>query len=196
MDIQLAQRERAPRTELTQDRVLLELARIAFSDLRAVYDEYGHLLDVNNIPLGTAAAIASWDVDKKNLTAGRGTVEHIRIRFWDKVRALELLAKHLGLLDERVQVTIQHEAMVRRLHAGGNGRGWPRWGCRPRARRRRPRLPKPCASECGRSGAGAPRLPSTPDPRPRGSEVFCGYRETFKPLRPRLVYARSGDSLR
>jgi len=90
---------------VTQDRVLLELARIAFSDVGAVYDEYGHLLDVNNLPLGTAAAIASWDVFKKNPTAGRGTVEHIRIRFWDKVRALELLAKHLGLLDDRLDVS-------------------------------------------------------------------------------------------
>jgi len=103
--IQLAQRERAQRTKLTQDRVLLELARIAFSDVGAVYDEYGHLLDVNNLPLGTAAAIASWDVFKKNPTAGRGTVEHIRIRFWDKVRALELLAKHLGLLDDRLEAS-------------------------------------------------------------------------------------------
>jgi len=52
---------------------------------------------------------------KKNLTAGDGQVDTIlKIRLWDKPRALEMLAKHFALLKEVVRVEAD-EALVARL---------------------------------------------------------------------------------
>jgi hypothetical protein len=50
-----------------------------------------------------------------------------KIRFWDKVRALELLAKHFALLTEQIEVKDSaEEARVARLLAGGGGSpNWP-----------------------------------------------------------------------
>jgi hypothetical protein len=45
-------------------------------------------------------------VVRRNLTSGDGRVEEVHeVRFWDKLRALEALAKHFGLLVERVEHT-------------------------------------------------------------------------------------------
>ena len=49
--------------------------------------------------------IASIEVSRERTRAvGDATVEEstVKVRVWDKVRALELLAKHLGLLTEQV----------------------------------------------------------------------------------------------
>jgi phage terminase small subunit len=94
--------------ELSAERVLLELSRIAISDIRAVFDERGNLLQINGLPEGIAAAVASVEVVTRSI--GEGEVEYVhKIKFWDKLRALELLAKRLGLVKE------QHE------HSGKNG---------------------------------------------------------------------------
>ena len=50
------------------------------------------------------AAVASVTVVRRDLTSGDGSVDEIhQVRFWDKLRALEALAKHFGLLVEKVE---------------------------------------------------------------------------------------------
>lgn|SRR5262245_39379111 len=85
---------------LSAQRVLDELARVAFSDIRDLVDADGHLKPLHKLSDGTAGAIASIDVSSKNGNGDPYTVH--RIRLWDKMRALELLAKHYALLTERV----------------------------------------------------------------------------------------------
>jgi hypothetical protein len=42
----------------------------------------------------------------KNAKAGDGQIDEIhKIKLWDKTRALELLAKHFGLVNERLEVS-------------------------------------------------------------------------------------------
>jgi phage terminase small subunit len=81
--------------------VLAELARIAFSDIRELFDEKGNLKALQDLTPDQAAAIAVFE--HRNLTAGNGAGATIyKIRLWDKIKALEMLFKHLGLLKESV----------------------------------------------------------------------------------------------
>jgi phage terminase small subunit len=80
------------RADVNADKVLTGLARIAFSDPRQLFDENGKLLDVTNWPEDVAGAVSRFDIPKDG--------EGIKIRFNDRVRALEMLAKHLRLLSD------------------------------------------------------------------------------------------------
>jgi phage terminase small subunit len=72
---------RSKRTEVAADRLLLELARLGFSDIRHT-------------------AISSVEVVTRNL--GCGEVMHLhKIRLWSKNDALDKLAKHFGTYEEQ-----------------------------------------------------------------------------------------------
>ena len=103
---QKAMQERSQRTLVTQDRVLLELARIGFSDLRNCLTSSGHLIDPQDWDDETAAAISSIEVvtnrSGEKDADDRPIVEHThKIKLWDKNSALEKLGKHLGMYVER-----------------------------------------------------------------------------------------------
>jgi phage terminase small subunit len=88
--------DREARTKITQDRVIQELARIGFSDLRNLINDDGSFKHPSGWSADAAAAVASFEVATTN--RGEGAIEHVaKIRAWDKVQALEKLAKHLGL---------------------------------------------------------------------------------------------------
>lgn len=92
----------AVRAEATVERVLKELGRIGFADLRRAFDPSGRLLRPEEWDDDTAAAIASVEVVMRNL--GDGEVEHVhKLRLWDKNSALDKLAKHFGMFVERVE---------------------------------------------------------------------------------------------
>src|SRR5262245_37073092 len=91
---------------LSAARVLEELRRLAFTDFRTFFDADGNLKPVEDLDDDQAACLASHEVVIKNGKAGDGqTVEIHKIKLWDKMRALELLAKHFGLVTERVEVS-------------------------------------------------------------------------------------------
>ena len=85
-------------------RILEELATVAGVNVADLYDKQGNLLPVHKLPRHVTAAISSIEVVKKNLEAGDGKVDTIhKVRLWDKLKALEALAKHFGLLVEKVE---------------------------------------------------------------------------------------------
>ncbi|WP_300685447.1 terminase small subunit [Acutalibacter sp. 1XD8-36] len=93
-EIQKAMEKRQTRTEITQDRVLQELASIAFSkgtDYASVIAGCVVVNDTDELTEQQKAAIVSI----------KQTKEGVEIKLADKYKALELLAKHLGLLTER-----------------------------------------------------------------------------------------------
>lgn len=101
-EIAAAKAARSKRTAITQEKVLRELARIAFVDLRRAYVAGGQLKEPSDLPSDMAHAIASIEVDE--LFEGRGKnrepVGYTRkVRFHSKVRALEILLEHLGETD-------------------------------------------------------------------------------------------------
>ena len=88
--------KRSRRTGVNADRVVRELARIAFGDPMDVIDpETGGLLP--DIDREDRAMIAG-------IRVRRGEAEEREVRLADRVRALELLGKHLGMFTEHVQV--------------------------------------------------------------------------------------------
>lgn len=98
-----AQAARAARTGVTQDRVVQELARLGFSDLRGVFRD-GRLLPPEEWPDEVARAISAIKVTTRNV--GEGEVEHVaEVKLWSKTEALVTLARHLGMLVDRQQVS-------------------------------------------------------------------------------------------
>ena len=110
------------------DRVLREAARLAFSDIRQAFNDKGELLPIHEWPDDLAAAVASTESVRRNLDAADGKTDRIvKLKVWDKPKNIEMLSKHLGLLTERVEVTLQGELEDRikagrgRIAKAGNG---------------------------------------------------------------------------
>jgi phage terminase small subunit len=86
------QADRLDRLGITAERIVEELARVAFRDASDVV-EWGpdgvNLRDSSTLPAGVRAAIA--EVSETNGRGGRSQ----RVRLHDKLKALELLGKHL-----------------------------------------------------------------------------------------------------
>lgn len=106
--IEEAMRKREHRTEVTQDRVLLELARIGFASIKDAFDENNNLKEIKDLDDDVAAAISSIEIE--DLFDGRGADRtHIgytkKIKFWNKNDALNTIAKHLGMLKEKMELT-------------------------------------------------------------------------------------------
>ncbi len=118
--------DRIARTEITQDRVLRELAIIAFSNAAdyASIIEKDAMVDVNgvNVPLEdadgnpikyrTVEPVLTEDLteeQKRALAVIKKGRDGFEVKPYDKVRALELLGKHLGMWTEKVEVTEKAE---------------------------------------------------------------------------------------
>lgn len=86
------------RTGITADRVLRELAAVAFADASGLVDACG-AIDRESDPQ-SARAISSIRVS----SGDGGTTTEIRMA--DKNKALELLGKHLGLFTDQVNVNM------------------------------------------------------------------------------------------
>lgn len=104
--IQAAMAERAQRTEITQDRVLREYARIAFFDPSKLFGEDGRPLPVSEIDEDTRRAIAGLDVvTVGNNDIGVGEIQKFKIA--NKLGALDSIGKHLGMFIERQDVNVK-----------------------------------------------------------------------------------------
>ena len=91
--------ERAARTRVTADRVLLEIALIGLFDLRDVFNEDGRLKRVVDMSEDTTRSLAGIDVMQRVVKDDEGKyIERvIKVKTRDKIRALELMGKHLGM---------------------------------------------------------------------------------------------------
>lgn len=104
---------REKRTEITQDKVLAELAKIGFSDIRkavkwgdgiAVKDsESGAVEIVNGVAL-----IGSEQIDEAtaaSISEVSQTAQGLKIKMHDKRAALVDIGRHLGMFKDKVEVT-------------------------------------------------------------------------------------------
>jgi phage terminase small subunit len=114
------QAKRLDKAELTAVRVLEEMRRLAFSDVRQLFDASGNLKPLHELTAEESACIASLEVIIKNAQAGDGKTDTVhKLRVWDKPRVLEMLGKHFALLTERVELS-GDAALMARLLAGRN----------------------------------------------------------------------------
>jgi phage terminase small subunit len=97
---------RATRTGITQDRVLSELALLAFSDVT-----HYRVSDAGDVTLAVGAPPeamrAVQSIKRRITTRGRGqqteVVREIELRLWDKPGPLKLAGQHVGLFTEKVE---------------------------------------------------------------------------------------------
>jgi len=106
--IQKALRERSKRTEITQDRVLEEYAKLAFLNPKQFYTEEGDLIPIHELPDEVAAALTGIDVDEIYTGKGKDRKkigQTTKIKFSDKKGSLDSVAKHLGMFIDRAEVS-------------------------------------------------------------------------------------------
>jgi phage terminase small subunit len=103
--------------DLTAVRVLQEVARVAFANGRNYWGADGRAKHPKDLTVDEGAALATFEALIKNAAAGDGKTDTIHMfRLHDKVRALELLMKHLRLLDDHIEI-VDPSARVARLEA-------------------------------------------------------------------------------
>jgi len=105
-EIAAAQHARAERTEVTADRVLKELARIAFFDIRKLYSDDGTLKNPKDLDDDTAAALTGIDIQETVVPGGEGapTITTRKAKVIDRTGALTLAMRHLGMLKDRIEI--------------------------------------------------------------------------------------------
>ena len=81
--------------DISPRRTIEELARIAFADLRQLFDADGNILSLDQWPDNLVPAIQSVKVRQ-----GKNGVVITEVKFWSKIAALDALAKHLGLFEK------------------------------------------------------------------------------------------------
>ena len=103
-----AMAKRSKRTGVNQDRVVLELARIAFVKMTDIVDDEGRIKqDANDDDL---ACIES--VKYKNSESDTGSSEEREVKIGSKLKALELLGKHLGMWNDKLDVNITQPIVI------------------------------------------------------------------------------------
>lgn len=114
-----AQARRSERTEITQDMVLSELAKIGFANMHdylRVGPDGDPYLDFSKLTRDQAAALI--EVTVEDFKDGRGEdsrdVRRVKFKMADKKGALVDIGKHLGMFTERRAITgdiVVHEKM-------------------------------------------------------------------------------------
>lgn len=87
---------------ITQERVLQEYARIAFLDISKLYDENGNMLEPVDMDEDTRRAIGGVEVTKSKDPKNPDEIH--KVRLIDKKGALDSVAKHLGMFEEKINV--------------------------------------------------------------------------------------------
>lgn len=108
-EIEKAMAERSRRTGITQDRVLNELAKIAFANAKDILD-FKTATVKEDASEEDLACIQS--VKVKTQTSAKGTMEERQVALYDKKAALELLGKHLGLFKDNIALEADTEIKV------------------------------------------------------------------------------------
>jgi phage terminase small subunit len=102
--------KRELRTEITQDKVLNELAKIGFANIEDYVevdeDQYDDkvvkIKSSKDIPEDKKAAISS-------IKQGANGIE---VKLHDKVRALENIGRHLGMFKDKVEISSSNEIKI------------------------------------------------------------------------------------
>lgn len=92
---------------INQDRVLLEIARLAFNDPRKAFDRNGNLKKIQDWPDEVAAAISSIKITEQRSDDDELRTQLKEIKFWDKGKQLELATKTLGMIVDKFNVDVK-----------------------------------------------------------------------------------------
>lgn len=110
------------------DFVVRELLALASVDTAAAFDDKGNLLPIHQIPLDVRKAIAGVEVFEE--FEGRGPErQHVgntrKVRWWDRLKALELLGKYHQLFVDKLDVNVKGDLVTRIYAARQRGAAKP-----------------------------------------------------------------------
>ena len=97
-----AMAERSKRTGVNQDRVVQEIAKIAFVKMTDIVDDKGRIKES-----ATDEDLACIEAVKYKRSDGEaGMSEEREVKLASKLKALEMLGKHLGMWDDKQNVNV------------------------------------------------------------------------------------------
>ncbi len=103
-----AMAERSKRTGVNQDRVVLELAKIAFVKMTDIVDKQGKIkITATEDDL---ACIESVKYKRSKSDTGSSVEREVKIA--SKLKALEMLGKHLGMWNEKLDVNVNIPVVI------------------------------------------------------------------------------------
>lgn len=118
--IEKAKAKRQERTEITQDAVLLQLSRLMSFDIRSLYNADGGMKAPHELDDAAATVLVGVDVSEE--FEGQGD-ERRQIGFTkkakipDRVAALALAMRHLGMLNDKLDLTATVNGLAERMRA-------------------------------------------------------------------------------
>ena len=105
-EIQKRMDERAKRTEITQDKVLKEIARLAFTDITSIVSVKKFKTNIGEYSKVVIKDFSELTEDQRACISGvKETKLGIEVSFCSKERALELLGRHLGMFNDKLQLS-------------------------------------------------------------------------------------------
>lgn len=113
------QAQRSKRTGVNQDRVVLELAKVAFAKITDIVDSNGRIKE--DASPDDLACIESIKYKESDNEYG-GSVER-EVKIASKLKALELLGKHLGMWSDKFNVTVEKSEKLDDIIAQLGGEG-------------------------------------------------------------------------
>lgn len=105
-EIAKAMEDREKRTGITQDRVLAELSAIAF----AKATDYVEIDDDGLVKIKPTADLT--EEQKKAIASIKKGANGIEVKLTDKTKALEMLSRHLGLFNDKLNVNVESVEII------------------------------------------------------------------------------------
>lgn len=105
-EITKAMEDRGKRTGITQDRVLAELSAIAF----AKATDYVEVDEDGFVKIKPTAGLT--DEQKSAIAGIKKGANGIEIKLVDKTKALEMLSRHLGLFNDKLNVNVESVEII------------------------------------------------------------------------------------
>lgn len=103
--------EQAKKISLEADDILREILYIAKADISEAYEDNGDLKPISEWPPELKKCLAG--ISKSQSSGKDGESISITTKFHPKLKALEMLAKHLNLLVEKVELSFNEDTAAR-----------------------------------------------------------------------------------
>lgn len=110
-EIARRQKDLQRRTEVTQDRVVKELARVAFADASDYACIETYMYENKDGTLSPIQVVSPKDTDtlSDDQRAAIAGIKHgangIEVKLHDKIKALELLGRHIGMFNDKLSLS-------------------------------------------------------------------------------------------
>lgn len=109
-EISRRQKDLQRRTEVTQERVVTELARVAFADAtdyaqvetRMIEKDDGTEVSYQTVTLKNTAELSP--EQRAAISGIKQGANGIEVKLCDKIKALELLGRHIGMFNDKIEV--------------------------------------------------------------------------------------------